>query len=132
MAFRRPLHILVVDCDETMVSVVTALLERMGYTTRGETESFKALRTFSDHPENFDLAIIEPLLPELTGTELATRFRRIRRGFPILFYSGYVDASLADTIDDTGLGRIALKPMSAGELRDAVEKAVHPPHSNWN
>ncbi len=130
MAFRRPLHILVVDCDETIMIVVTALLERMGYTTRGETESLKALRTFSDYPEDFDLAIMEPLLPELTGTELATRFRRIRRGFPILFYSGYVDPSLADMIEGTGLGHIALKPMYSDELRDAVEKAMHPPHNN--
>jgi CheY-like chemotaxis protein len=58
---------LVVDCDKDMVEITTAMLERLGYSTQGELESLRALRTFSDYPDKFDLAIVEPVMPELMG-----------------------------------------------------------------
>jgi two-component system, cell cycle sensor histidine kinase and response regulator CckA len=126
MASRRALHILVVDRDETMVEVTIAALERLGFRTQGEVESLKALRTFSDDPLNFDLAIIDPVMPELTGVELAIRFKRIRMDFPILFYSGFIDPSLVKTIEDAGLGQALLRPLWMKELEEAVRGAARP------
>jgi two-component system, cell cycle sensor histidine kinase and response regulator CckA len=131
MASNRAPHILVVDCDKDMVEITTAMLERLGYSTQGEMESAKALRTFSDDPDKFDLAIIEPMVPDgvsgVTGVELAVRFRRIRRGFPVMLYSGYMDSPLAETIEAAGLGRAVPKPLGLRELGEAVKEAVHPP-----
>ena len=127
MASRRALRILVVDHDKDMMEVTTALLERLGYSTQGETESLKALRAFSDDPRNFDLAIVEPVMPELTGVELAVRFRRIQRGFPVIIYSGSIDPLLAETIEAAGLRQATLKPLGLQELGEAIKGAVHPP-----
>lgn len=33
--------------------------------------NLKALRTFSDDPNRFDLVIVDPVMPELNGVELA-------------------------------------------------------------
>lgn len=129
MASGRAPHILVVDCDKDMLESTTAMLERLGYSTRGETQSATALRAFSDDPDRFDLAIVEPVMPELMGVELALRFRRIRRGFPVMLYSGYVDPPLAETIETAGLGRAVPKPLSMRELGEAIREAVQ--LSNW-
>jgi two-component system, cell cycle sensor histidine kinase and response regulator CckA len=125
MASNRAPHILVVDCDAYMVEVTTAMLQRMGYSTQGETESLRALRTFSDDPDKFDLAIVEPVMPDLTGIDLAQRFRRIRRNFPVMLYSGYFESPLHEAIEAAGLQPVVLKPLTSLELGGAVKVAVH-------
>ena len=127
MASRQRLYILVVDLHEDVVSVTTSMLESLGYATRGETESLKALRAFSEDPTDFDLAIIEPAMPELMGVELAVRLRRIRRDFPVMFYTTCVDPSVAEAIETAGLRQPAIKPMGLLELEGAVHEALHPP-----
>jgi CheY-like chemotaxis protein len=127
MASRQRLRVLVVDFHQDMVTVTTSMLERLGYATQGEEESLKALRAFSDDPGNFDLAIIEPVMPVLMGVELAERFRRIRRDFPVMFYTGFIDPPVAEAIETAGLTPPVFKPMGLQELGDAVDKALHPP-----
>ena len=124
MGSKGRLHVLVVDCDELTAEVTTAMLERLGHTAQAETESLKALRTFSDKPDKFDLAIVEPVMPELMGVDLAVRFRRIRRGFPVMLYSGYIDQPLSETIETAGLREAVSKPLGLQELREAVNATV--------
>jgi two-component system, OmpR family, response regulator len=125
MASRAPLHILVVDWDKDVLEVTMAMLEYLGYRTRGETESAMALRAFSGDPYRFDLAIVEPMMPEVNGIGLAARFRRIRSGFPVMFYSGCIESTFAKTIEAAGVGPVVLRPVRLRELRKAVKGAMH-------
>ncbi len=117
-------HILVVDNDNDVLAVTTAVLKRLGYSTQGEAMTLTALRTFSDDPDRFDLVIVEPVMPELTGVELAVRVRRIRRGCPVMLYSGYIDSDLAETIKTAGLREAIPKPLGLWELGEAVKEAL--------
>jgi CheY-like chemotaxis protein len=116
--------ILVVDSDGLSLATTAAMLERLGYSTRAEAKSLSALRTFSDNPDDFDLVIVEPMMPELTGLELALRLRRIRRGCPVMLYAGFIDSALAETIEAAGLEQPVLKPLSLQELGQAVRDAL--------
>jgi len=145
IASGRKFHVLVVDNGEDMVTTTTAMLERLGYSAQAETASLAGLRTFSQDPDKFDLAIVEPAMPgqtgpelavpgsmrrgspvtpELTGLELAVRFRRIRQGFPVLLYTGYIEPSLAEEIRAAGLGEAILKPLGLKELEEAVREGL--------
>jgi CheY-like chemotaxis protein len=126
MASKRGLRILVVDHDNYMVEATTAMLERLGYSTQGETESLGALKAFSNQSDKFDLVIVDPMMPGLMGTDLAARFRHIRRDFPVMFYSGYLDPPFARAIETAGLGKTVLRPLGLRELGEAVKEAVHP------
>ena len=75
-------HILLVEDDADTLSATTAMLERLGYSVTAETEGLKALRTFSEEPDRFDLALLDHGMADVSGLELAQRFRRIRPGFP--------------------------------------------------
>ena len=112
------------------MSTTTEMLERLGYTVHGETKSLRALRTFSENADAFDLAIIEPLMPELMGIELAVRFARIRRGFPVLFYAGYLDPPLEQAIKETGVGWAVAKPSASRELGKAVKERLRWPSTD--
>jgi DNA-binding NtrC family response regulator len=121
---RRQLHILVLEADKNVVNITTSMLQQLGHHARGETESLAALKAFSESPDEFDLAILEPVMPEVTGLELAARFRRIRRGFPVLLYADYSDASSAGRIEAAGLGRVVFKPLTSEELGNAIREIL--------
>ncbi len=144
MASGRKFHVLVVDNGEDTVAT-TAMLEQLGYSAQAETASLAGLRTFSQDPDKFDLAIVEPAMsgqtgperavigsmrrgspvtPELTGLELAVRFRRIKQGFPILLHTGCIEPPLAEEIKAAGLGEAILKPLGLKELEEAVREGL--------
>ncbi len=127
------------------MTTTTAMLERLGYSAEAETASLAGLRTFSQDPDKFDLAIVEPAMPgqtaqglaalgsmrrgspvtpELTGLELAVRFRRIRKGFPVLLCTGYAKPSLAEEIKAAGFADAIPKPLGLKELDEAVKKGL--------
>ena len=120
---RRP-HILYLEDDKDVHSITTSMLEQLGCNVRGETDSFKALRAFSEEPDAFNLAILETLMPQLSGLELAARFRRIRPGFPVLFYTGRANRSWARKIEAAGFGWVVFKPLPVDKLGVAIREAL--------
>ncbi|MBP1748988.1 MAG: sensory box histidine kinase/response regulator protein [Deltaproteobacteria bacterium] len=139
MVSRRKFHVLVVDDGEGMTTPTVEMLERLGYSAQGETQSLAALKAFSEDPDKFDLAIVEPVMPELpvrsmrrsspitpelTGLELAMRFRRIRPGFPVLLYTEDIKPSLEEEIRAAGLGAAILKPLGLKDLKEAVGEGL--------
>jgi DNA-binding NtrC family response regulator len=124
VASKQSPHILVVDSDELALEAITEMIESLGYRATGSAASLKALQAFSENPEIFDLAIIEPAMPEVKGLDLATRFRRIRPGFRVLFYAGYLDEHSFDRIRKDHIGRIAFKPLLSAEMSEAIRTTL--------
>jgi len=124
MESKQTHHILLVENESFVMEVTTLILERMGYTVHGETTSLDALSTFSDSPDGFDLAIIEPLMPKLMGLELAVRLRGMRQDLPVLFYAGYLDPSLEQEISESGVGQTIFKPLLSRELSEAIKERL--------
>jgi DNA-binding NtrC family response regulator len=115
---------LFVDDNETIVSASTRMLENLGHTVSGYNESLSALRAFSEEPDEFDFAIVDHDMPDMTGLELAERFRRIRPGFPVMLYSGHLDSPAMKTIRAAGLRHLLMKPMTMKKLERAVRAAL--------
>ena len=120
----RQLHVLFVDRDETMVNASTRMLESLGHRVSGHNESLKALRAFSEEPDEFDLAIVDHDMPDIMGLELGERFRRIRPGFPVMLYSGHLDEATRETIGAAGIAHVMMEPMTAKKLERAVRAAL--------
>jgi two-component system cell cycle sensor histidine kinase/response regulator CckA len=125
MAFGGQQHILLVEDDEDTLDTTTAMLERLGYNVRSEVGSLKALRTFSEEPDRFDLALLNHGMADLTGLELAQRMRHIHPGFPVVLYTGYLDDPSTEQLEATGVGgRVIIKPASLKELSDVIQEAL--------
>lgn len=71
MAPRR--HVLVVDDERDLVELVAMNLNRSGYQTSVAVDGRAALQIASSR--RFDLILLDLMLPELTGTEVAQRLR---------------------------------------------------------
>jgi DNA-binding NtrC family response regulator len=120
----RQFHVLFVDGNETIVSASTTMLENLGHKVSGHNESLKALRAFSEEPDEFDLAIVARDMPDMTGLDLGERFRRIRPGFPVMLYSGQLDSLAKQTIGAAGLEHVIMKPMTVKKLERIVRAVL--------
>jgi len=118
---KQHLSILTVDDDPLVALNTSALLEELGHTVYSASSAMLALEIL--HREHkIDLLITDQLMPDMTGSELASRIRAEKAQFPIILATGYAELAPGE---GEGLPRLA-KPFSQRELAEAIARVVIP------
>ena len=81
--------LLCIDDNEEVLECEKSFLESFGYTVLTAPSGGKGLELASIYP--FDIVIVDYLMPEMNGEEVASRMRRLRPRAPIIMLSGAVD-----------------------------------------
>jgi two-component system, cell cycle sensor histidine kinase and response regulator CckA len=119
-------RILLVDDEKAAVDVMQKMLKRLGYTVTGSADSIKALETFRNTPEMFDLVITDMTMPHMTGAELAKKLMVIRPEIPVILCTGFSDKIDEQKAKEIGISSFVMKPIVMGELaktiRDVLDK----------
>lgn len=106
--------ILLVEDDPNLSEVITDYLILSGYEVRCETDGINALEAY--RKEDFDLCILDVMLPRKDGFTLATEIRKVNQAIPIIFLTAL--NSLDDRIKGyrSGCDDYIHKPFSSEEL----------------
>ena len=116
--------ILIVDDDEDILELYKLILEDEGYrvdtATNGKEALEKALKN------NYYLALLDLVLPDIKGTEIATELCIKQKITKILFITGY--SHIFDFIDPVYKQKckVLLKPVSGETLVESVREALEP------
>lgn len=78
--------VLCIDDNQDVLECEKAFLETFGYTVLTAPCGGKGLELASIHP--VDVVIVDYLMPEMNGSEVAVKMRRIRPQTPIIMVSG--------------------------------------------
>jgi PAS domain S-box-containing protein len=114
------LSVLVIDDDPDVRSFIATTLEEQGYRVRQVSDGRRGLRAVED--ERPDLVIVDFVMPELSGAEVARKIRAKWPEQPILFVSGYSETeAVKRTAPDAPL---LAKPFRADALHRAVRGAL--------
>ena len=81
-------HILVVDDEVPVLSMLQQRLRDFGYRVVTRADSLDALETFRAEPEKFALVITDHTMPGLQGAELAEKLGEIRANVPVILVTG--------------------------------------------
>jgi CheY-like chemotaxis protein len=114
------------------VALAEELLTELGYETVGFESSSAALQAFRAVPERFDLILTDEAMPDLMGTELAQRIRRIAPGVPIILMSGHGGAQLTQKALAVGAQEVLHKPLQRRDLAESLARVLgraHPDNS---
>jgi PAS domain S-box-containing protein len=84
-------HLLLVDDEESLVSISTEFLQGLGYQVTGLSSSTEALKVFEHQPDRYDLLITDLTMPGMTGMELARKVNGISPELPIILCTGQHD-----------------------------------------
>lgn len=115
-----PARILYVEDDEVLSFVTKDNLElKGGYEITHCGDGKEGLKTFKENP--FDLCILDVMLPEMDGFQLAREIRKLNTQIPILFLTA--KSLKEDKIDGLKLGAddYITKPFSIEELELKVK-----------
>jgi DNA-binding response OmpR family regulator len=119
-----PARILVVDDSPTIRKVVTAILERDGYTTATAADGIEALQVLAT--ESFDLILVDFVMPRMNGFQFC-RELRVRDGLAataVVLMSAKGDKIRGQFLQQTGAIDAITKPFDARGLLAVVELAL--------
>lgn len=117
-------RLLIVDDEAAMCEMVSTILAGRGYETVTVTHPADVIGRI-DAGEEWDLAVLDVIMPGITGVELARRLRLRNPDAKILFLTGFVDA-LFTTRPTLWRGESFLeKPFTPDGLCEAVALSLH-------
>jgi len=116
-------HILVIEDDEDVRSMLVECLQAFGYTVSQARDGVSGLeRLRVDDP---DLLMVDYAMPGLNGLQVIEKAHEMRENLPVILATGYADVDISTIIDKrfTALR----KPFQLDELARVVRSALSAP-----
>ena len=113
-------HVMVVDDEAPIVTLLNELLKMNGYRVSTFSTSKAALRAFTETPDGYDLVITDQMMPAMTGTEMAREMLKLRPDLPVILCTGYSKHVDEDSVYQQGIRGFFPKPVEVTALLDMV------------
>lgn len=110
---------MVVEDDPTVRDSITLLLRIDRHTVTQAANGSEALALVNQQP--FDLVVLDFVMPEMLGGEVALKIKLIAPTLPILMVTAYLE-KLTDS--DKPVDAVLGKPFAVDDLRSAVTKLL--------
>jgi len=117
-------HILLVEDEENLASMLMRQVQSFGYRTTVHTSSLEALEDFRSRPHEFALLISDNTMPKMTGLALTEEVHRIRPDLPVLLVSGIGAALEPSAVAAKGVRDILPKPYNSKDLAERIAKIL--------
>ena len=108
--------ILVVEDHNAVRRFVTKTLQQAGYVTLEAASATQGLDLLRRHADSIALAIVDMVMPDMSGLDLAVEMERVRAGVSILFTSGHVSSIAIQGMAQKSPERVLPKPFSEEQL----------------
>jgi len=118
--------ILVVEDNGALRRLMTRTLADSGFLVLEAGTAPHGLAVFRAEPDSVDLAVIDMVMPGMSGLDLAAELERERPGMKILYISGYASSVAIESISRRSPERVMLKPFDVRDLVERVGRLLGP------
>ncbi|MBW6521081.1 MAG: response regulator [Desulfoarculaceae bacterium] len=115
-------EIMVVDDDQDLREIVAEVLREAGFTVAEASRGEEALEHL-DH-QNFDLILLDLIMPGLSGLELMGRIREKSPRMPVIMITAFASVDNAVAVMQLGASDYITKPFRIDELLASVGRAL--------
>lgn len=119
-------QILVVEDNGALRRLMLRILEGSGYDVLEAGSGAQGLELFRQHSPSLDLAIVDMVMPGISGLDVAAEIERDRPALKILYISGHATSVAMESISRRSPNRVLLKPFDAAELISRVAELLKP------
>jgi len=112
--------ILVVEDQEPVRRLIVSMLARGGFKTIEAGNGVRALELYEAAQERISLAIIDMIMPRMSGLDVAAELGRQDPELKILYISSYASSIAIDSIQRRAPEFLLLKPFTERGLVDRV------------
>ncbi|OWK47460.1 PAS domain-containing hybrid sensor histidine kinase/response regulator [Fimbriiglobus ruber] len=131
-AWRGTGKVLVADDEPNVRELAASVLEEIGFEVVAADDGARALAAFRVNPSNFRLAVLDLVMPGMSGTELMAAIRALIPDLPVVIMSGFANTLPEPARDDATAPVLLDKPFRIEHFIEAVRtaytsrKVVHP------
>ena len=115
--------ILIIEDEETVMNVIRAVLERLGYRMLEAKTGREAVEIAETFDGDIDLALLDIKLPDIFGDKVYPLIMKARPNLKVIVCSGY-SIETARGILDAGAQDFIQKPFSVKELSQKLSKLL--------
>jgi len=116
--------VLLVEDEEQVRNLTRTMLTRLGYNVIGAGTAAEALRLVREHRDGIDLLLTDIVMPEMSGTTLATQIRSEEPGIRVMFMSGYTDSAVVQQGMLAPETAFIQKPFALGTLAQKLREVL--------
>jgi signal transduction histidine kinase/CheY-like chemotaxis protein len=116
--------IMLIEDEESILSVERQMLESLGYHITPFSDAVKALNTFQNMSEEFDIIITDMTMPHMTGAEVSQRILSIRPAIPVILCTGFSNQINEEKAAALGIHGFIMKPIIKIELANMVRNVL--------
>jgi len=118
----EPVRIIVVDDDENIRSVLTAILEDEGYTVESADTAMKGIE--KSEKTVYNLALIDVRLPDMEGIELLAKMRNTEPKMRKIIITGYPTLQNAIEAVNSGADAYVMKPFDVEKILQTIKEQL--------
>ena len=116
--------VLLVEDEQSILRVGSSMLKKLGYTVLTASTPAEAIRLAENHPGEIHLLLVDVVMPEMNGRQVAARIAELRPGIQCLYMSGdTADVIALHGVLEEGV-HFLQKPFSSSTLGAAVREAL--------
>jgi signal transduction histidine kinase/CheY-like chemotaxis protein len=116
--------VLVVDDEQTVASLLSQMLDTLGYDVVFLTDPVEALEVFKQDPSKFDLVITDQTMPRLKGMDLAAKIFALNTNTPVILCTGFSEDISPEEAVRAGCFKCLIKPLQLEVLAKYVGDAI--------
>ena len=121
------MKILLIEDEQKLVKALTRGLNHFGYTVDAVSEGNEAVERLTLHHEDYDVVILDRMLPGMDGYEICKAVRAKQINIPILVLTARVETDLKIDLLKAGADDYLSKPFSLGELEARLQALLRRP-----
>ena len=116
------INILLVDDEQDIRDSLAYLLESEGYNVYTGSNGVEAENIVKE--KNIHFAILDYILEDSTGVQIAKVLHKINENIKFMFFSGYSDVSNIENELDFSIGEVFLKPIDPDTFLEKVRNVA--------
>lgn len=124
------MKILLIEDEQKLADAIKRGLETQGYTVDVVSDGKKALTRISLHRNEYDIVILDLMLPSMDGKEICTKIRERDIAVPILILTARAEVDTKVQLLLSGADDYLVKPFSFAELSARLQALMRRPSEN--
>jgi len=116
--------VLLVEDEARVRKLIVGVLSSRGYQVLEATRGEEALRLCRDYHGKIDLAVVDVVMPEMSGPDLVRQIAPFCQGMRVLFISGYTDEAIVHHGIDRSGAAFLQKPFMPDALARKVREVL--------
>ncbi|MDX8398345.1 MAG: PAS domain S-box protein [Mariprofundaceae bacterium] len=114
--------VLIIDDEETIREVATAMLEDIGYQTRTAVDGLDGLECYRKYQHEISFVIMDMTMPRMNGEECFRALRQLNPAVKVMLSSGYNEQEATSRFSGKGLAGFIQKTYTPQDLAQKISE----------